>query len=94
MRAWLGVAAVLLLGGCVSPAQPLALSCQAQARAADPDEEPTTQGHDKSQAIFAACMEAEGFIFNWSDRRCDLAYPTTIVKGRCYRRPLPTDTPT
>jgi hypothetical protein len=93
MRVWL-VGVVLAVGGCVSPAQPLALACQAQARAADPDEEPTTQGHDRSQAIFAACMQARGFIFDWNDRRCDRQYPTTIVKGQCYRRPLPTDTPT
>ena len=77
---------VLTLGGCVSTAQPLATTCQAQARAADPDEEPTTQGHDRSQAIFAACMEARGFTFDWNNRACDAAYPTTIVKGRCYRR--------
>ena len=93
MRRLAAAAISLILSGCLSPAQPLALTCQAQARAADPDEEPTTQGHDHSQAIFADCMAGKGFIFDWSDRRCDRRYPTTITKGRCYRRPLPTDTP-
>lgn len=86
MRRLAAAAVLLTLGGCLSPAQPLALSCQAQARAADPDEEPTTQGHDRSQAIFAACMQARGFTFDWNIRACDRNYPTTIVKGRCYRR--------
>jgi hypothetical protein len=92
MRRLAAAAVLLTLGGCLSPVQPLAVTCQAQARAEDPDEEPTTQGHDRSQAIFAACMQARGFIFDWSDRRCDHQYPTTIMEGRCYRRPLATDT--
>lgn len=78
---------VLLLGGCAPMAQRAAGVCLVQAEHADPDQEPTTQGHDHAQALMGACMEARGYTFDWNKRRCDAQYPTTITKGVCYRRP-------
>lgn len=81
----LAPALLLNLSGCA--ADQATRLCLAQAHRLDPDEEPTTQGHDRAQEIMGQCMEARGLTFDWNDQRCDREYPTTIVKGRCYRRP-------
>jgi hypothetical protein len=73
----------LSLGGCASLA---ARDCQNAALRADPDEAPTTQGHDRAQALMAECMKIRGYEFDWNLRECDREYPRTIAKGRCYRR--------
>jgi hypothetical protein len=72
----------LSLGGCASMA---ARDCQSAALRSDPDEVPTTQGHDRAQALMADCMKSRGYEFDWSLRACDREYPRTIGKGRCYR---------
>lgn len=79
------LAASLMLAGCA--AQQATKVCLAQAHASIPDEEPTTQGHDRAQEVMGACMEARGLTFDWNDQSCDRQYPATIGKGRCYRRP-------
>ena len=73
----------LSLGGCATQA---ARDCQTSTVRADPDEAPTTQGHDRAQALMAECMKGRGYLFDWNIRACDRDYPRTIAKGRCYRR--------
>jgi hypothetical protein len=80
----LTLALALALSGCA--AHQATRVCRAEAHRSDPDEEPTTQGHDRAQELMGACMESRGLTFDWSDQRCDREYPRTIVKGGCYRR--------
>jgi hypothetical protein len=82
-------AAILALGGCATAAQTAADLCLPEAVRLDPDEQPTTQGHDRSQALVAECMKRYGFEFDWNDRSCDRAFPRTVGDGRCYTRPPP-----
>ena len=82
LRAWV-LTAGLALGGCATQA---VRDCQTSVLLADPDESVTTQGHDRAQALMADCMKTRGYLFDWNVRACDRAFPTTVTKGRCYRR--------
>jgi hypothetical protein len=73
----------LALCGCATQA---ARDCQSATLRADPDEVVTTQGHDRAQALMAECMKTRGYQFDWNIRACDRAFPSTVTKGRCYRR--------
>jgi hypothetical protein len=85
----LALAGALVLSGCATAAQQAADLCLPEAQRLDPDEEPTTQGHDRSQALVADCMKRHGFEFDWNNRPCDRAFPATVGKGRCYARASP-----